>query len=143
MIEININKDVGSYEAKLIWQFTARQTICVAIAAPLCWFIYKHASPVLSGDAAGFLMLIPAAIAFLFGWRKPYGMPMEKFIESVFVNMVLAPSHRKYKTENVHEKAFAVLEQHAKDAEVAENSERKLKTSGKKPRYKVSSEAVM
>lgn len=143
MIEININKDVGSYEAKLIWQFTARQTICVAIAAPICWFIYKNAAPVLSGDTAGFLMLIPAAIAFLFGWRKPYGMPMEKFIESVFVNMALAPSHRKYKTENVHEKAFAVLEQHALEVAVSENPQSNKKTKEKKPRYKVSSDAVM
>lgn len=97
-IEIKINKDVGSYEAKFIGPFTKRQDICIALAAPACWWIYFGLAPVISKDVAGFLVFIPAVLAALFGWIKPYGMPMERFLRSVFISMFLAPAHRKYKT---------------------------------------------
>ena len=142
MIEIHINKDVGSYEAKLIGPFTARQTICIVIAAPICWALYTLASPYVSPDAAGFLTAIPAGIAWCFGWLKPYGMRTEKFIQSVFINTVIAPTHRKYKTVNVHENAFAILEKHAKELEAAQNEQKKIKKKEKKPKYKVSPDAV-
>ena len=47
-IEIKINKDVGSYEAKFIGPFTKRQDICIALAAPVCWWIYFGLAPVIS-----------------------------------------------------------------------------------------------
>lgn len=145
-IEININKDVGSYDAKLIGPFTARQSICVVIAAPICWAIYTYTAPLLTPDVAGFLTAIPAGIAYLFGWLKPYGMRTEKFVQSVFINMVLAPSHRKYMTVNVHEKAFAVLARHAKKVEEEDsdqtNSKKSKKQAQKKTAYKVSPDAV-
>lgn len=97
-IEIKINKDVGSYEAKFIGPFTKRQDICIALAAPVCWWIYFDLAPIISKDIAGFLVFIPAVLAALFGWVKPYGMPMERFLRSVFISMFLAPAHRKYKT---------------------------------------------
>ena len=161
MIEIHINKDIGSYEPKLIGPLTSRQTICVAIGAPFAWLIYKAASPILTPDAATYLLAIPALFVFAFGWLKPYGMRLEKFIQSVFINMFLAPGNRKYMTENTHEKAFAALERYAKEqaeaealalaqAEAETNSGKaKLKKSikpktkaQKKPRYVVSPEAV-
>lgn len=98
MIEIRINKDVGSYEAKFIGPFTMRQSITLLIALPICYGIYYFVSPLLGVDAAGFLICIPASVAVLFGWIKPYGMPMEKFIRTAWVNNVLAPSRRKYKS---------------------------------------------
>lgn len=139
MIEIRINKDVGSYEAKFIGPLTMRQTICVCIAAPIAYFLYRTLSP-LFPDLAGFFVAIPAGIAWLFGWTKPYGMRCEKFIQSIFVNMFLAPSHRKYKTVNAHEKALAELAQKEEAANAAANQNHKTKQ--KKTRYKVSSSAV-
>ena len=72
-IEIKINKDVGSYEAKFIGPFTKRQDICIALAAPVCWWIYFDLAPIISKDIAGFLVFIPAVLAALFG-RKLGGL---------------------------------------------------------------------
>lgn len=151
-IEIHINKDIGSYEPKLIGPLTARQTLCVAIGAPFAWFIYKTASPVLTPDVATYLLAFPAIFVFAFGWLKPYGMRLEKFIQSVFINMFLAPTNRAYKTVNVHEKVFAILERHAKEQEEAsinaeqeEHSKKAKKQKNKtqkKPRYVISPAAV-
>lgn len=140
MIEIRVNKDVGSYEAKLIGPFTARQTVCVCIAAPFCWFIYHIASPVVSSDVAGFFMALPAAVAWLFGWTKPYGMRAEKFLQSVWVNMVLAPTHRKYKTVNIHEQMFAAVENIPDPVKAVKRRDHIKKK--KSEHYKVSPEAV-
>ena len=150
MIEIHINKDIGSFEPKLIGPLTARQTVCVAIGAPFAWLIYKIASPILTPDVATYLISIPAVLVFAFGWLKPYGMRLEKFIQSVFINMFLAPSGRKYMTVNVHEKSFAILERYAKEQEEAAVKAEEKSKKGKKPktkaqkktRYVVSSEAV-
>lgn len=143
MIEIQINKDVGSYDAKFIGPFTMRQTVCLCIAAPICWAIYKVLTPIMSLDVAGFFIAIPAGIAFLFGWTKPYGMRPEKFIRSIFVSLVLAPANRKYKTDNSKND---VADPHAVKAEDSQNSEEQDKVISqkpqKKPRYKVSADAV-
>lgn len=98
-MEIKINKDVGSYEPKVVGPFTTRQAVCLMIGIPICIGIYKYGSAILPADAVSFLLLIPAAITWLFGWKKPYGMPMEKFIKSIFMNIILAPRNRIYKTE--------------------------------------------
>lgn len=132
MIEIRINKDIGSYKAKFIGPFTLRQTICVCLAAPVCWFIYSRASGFLTVDAAGFITAIPAFAAWLFGWCKPYGIPMERFLKSAFVSAVLAPSVRKYRTVNRQERALAVLEE----------ADARSKKKSKKTKYKISKEAV-
>lgn len=152
MIEIHINKDVGSYEAKFIGPFTMRQTFCVAIAAPVCWYIYKTLSPIVSSDAAGFIMFLPAVVAWVFGWTKPYGMRPEMFVRSIFINMVLAPAIRKYKSaDNLNDVVYSLEEQAlidkenggisvlAAEPEVVSSSTKK---SSRKPRYKVSKEAV-
>lgn len=103
-MEIKINKDVGSYTPKVIGPFTTRQAVCLLIGAPVCIAIYKYASAYLPADAVSFLLIIPAAITWLFGWVKPYGIPMEKFLKSTFVNLILAPGNRIYKTELQKEK---------------------------------------
>lgn len=133
MIEIHINKDVGSYDAKFIGPFTMRQTVCIVIAAPICWLIYKVTSPVVSGDVAGFFMAIPAAIAWMFGWLRPYGMRTEKFVQSVFITMMLAPANRKYKTRDAYDESELDTETKPESGKASKN---------KKPRYKVSPDAV-
>jgi hypothetical protein len=149
MVEIRITKEIGNYDPKFLGPFTLRQTICVVIAAPICYFIYNTFSPVMTPDAAGFFCAIPGAIAALFGWIRPYGMRTEKFIQSVFINMVIAPSHRKYKTVNEHEELLkkhdaedweAQLEAIPKTREGRKQRKALLRTQKKK--YKRSSEAI-
>ncbi len=103
MVEMRITKEIGNYKPRVVGPLTFRQLVCVGIAAPFCYFIYKYLSPHLTRDVAGFFCILPAAVAGLFGWCHPYGMNTEEFIRSVFINIFLAPSHRKYKTENQFE----------------------------------------
>lgn len=100
-MEIQINKDIGAFAPKLVGPFTARQTISMAIAAPICYGIYSLAVPLgLQKDVVGFLVLIPAGLGFLFGWYKPYGIPLERFLKTAFISAFVAPTYRKYVTVN-------------------------------------------
>jgi len=139
MIEIRITKEIGNYEAKFLGPFTLRQVICIGIGAPVCFLIYKTLSPIMTTDLAGFFCAIPGAIAALFGWVRPYGMKTEKFIQSIFVNMVLAPSHRIYKSKNYHESALEMIEE-AYVTEKEEAADVKKATPTKK-KYKLSEKA--
>ncbi len=126
MIEIRINKDVGAYEPKLISVFTARQTLSLLIAAPFCYGIYRLAAPLgVPTDVVGFLCFIPAIIGFLFGWYKPFGLPLERFLRTAFISIFVAPTHRKYITVNTIQ------------PEVTEEA-----TPAAKKKYKCSPEAV-
>lgn len=148
MIEITLIKDIGSYESKVLGPLTFRQLICVALAAPIGWGLYTKLSPMLSRDLAGFFVMVPASVAYLFGWYRPYGMRFETFLRSVFVNTVLAPSHRKYRTVNRQEESIRYLsELNAlyEQAGMTENPPAIQKPSRhrKIPKYKVSRNAVL
>lgn len=101
-IEIKIPKEINRYEAKAVGPFTLRQLICLLICLPICVGIFLLAKPYVGYDIAGFFVLPPAGIAFLFGWYKPYGLKFEKYIKTMFVNSFIAPSKRAYKTENFY-----------------------------------------
>lgn len=137
-MEIQINKDVGSYEPKIIGPFTTRQAVCLMIGVPVCIGIYKYGSAFLPADAVSFLLLIPAAITWLFGWMKPYGMPMERFVKSIFVNMILAPGNRSYKTEQTHEKLSSYCAQTELQKEQKVSSHR----ANKSQKYKRSPDGI-
>lgn len=118
MVEMRITKEIGNYKPRVVGPLTFRQLVCVGIAAPFCYFIYKFLSPHVTRDLAGFFCILPAAVAALFGWYHPYGMNTEEFIRSVFVNIFLAPSHRKYKTEN----QFELIEEKLAEEDAAPKS---------------------
>lgn len=100
MIEVRIPKELDHYEAKVIGPFTLRQMVSLACALPIGVLIFNLAKGYVGLETAGFLCLIPAGVAYLFGWAKPYGMKFEVFLRSVLISTVLAPSKRKYKTAN-------------------------------------------
>ena len=132
-MEIKINKEVNSFEPKVIGPFTIRQAVCVFLAVPICLWFYKKGSAFLPSDIVDFLLLIPAAITWLFGWKKPYGMPMEKFLKSIFVNVILASGNRIYKTEK--QLSFA-------DTELRREQKTSLHKAKKSPTYKRSPDGV-
>lgn len=145
MVEMRITKEIGNYKPRVVGPLNFRQLICVGIAAPACYFIYKYLSPHITRDLAGFFCILPAAVAGLFGWYHPYGMNTEQFIRSVFVNIFLAPSHRKYKTENQFELIGEKLLQEENEKPAAregENSPKMPDKSSKAPKYKRSKLAV-
>lgn len=136
MIEIKIPKEINRYEAKFIGPFTLRQSVCLLIALPTCVVLYNALIAVAPSDVAMFICLIPAGIAFLFGWFKPYGMKLEVFLRTVFISAFVAPTKRKYCTENFYSK---IVEQIRKEEEEA-NSKTKAGRSGKK--YRRSKDAI-
>lgn len=108
-IEIKIPKEITQYEAKFVGPFTLRQTVCVGICMPTCIGIYNGLSPLLGSNTAGYFCILPAGAAFLFGWYKPYGMKFEQFVRSAFINNVLAPNKRKYRTENLYDNIHKMI----------------------------------
>lgn len=138
-IEIKITKELGNYKPKLIGPLTARQALCLVIAAPIAIQIYTKLGDIVTKDVAGFFVFPIAAIAWFFGWREPYGMPAEKFLKSIFVNVLLAPQHRKYKIENTYE----TLTKIGKEIEKKEDrTEDKVKKKEKDDKYRISLKAI-
>ena len=138
-IEIKITKELGNYKPSLIGPFTARQTVCLVIAVPLAMQVYSILSPLVTKDVAGFFVFPIAAAAWLFGWKEPYGMPAEKFLKSIFVNVLLAPQHRKYKISNTYEELIKLGKGLEKKEEDIEG---KPKKKEKPDKYRVSLKAI-
>lgn len=131
MLEIRVTKEIRDFEPKVIGPFTFRQLICLGIGSPIVYFILKYFSPLVTVDIAAFLCFPVAAIAYLIGWYEPYGMKTEKFVRSIFINRILAPAHRKYKTVNTHEaliQELTELESYLSDSTAPEVS-----VTGQKP----------
>lgn len=103
MIEIKIPKEVTKFEPKLIGPFTVRQSVVLLIIVPIISIIYMQLSKQLDSTICAYLCVPIAAIGALFGWIKPYGLPFEKYLKSVFIGSVLAPAVRVYKTENYYD----------------------------------------
>lgn len=138
MIEVKIPKEINTYEAKLIGPFTARQTIALAIALPACVILYNSLGKVLPIDTVVGVLFIPGGLAFLFGWFKPYGMHFEQFMSKVFISAFVAPSKRKYKTENY----YTILADQIEKAELEEASKAVGKKTQKK-KYRRSKDAIL
>ena len=128
MIEVHIPKDLDHYEAKFFGPFTLRQSICILIAVPLGILLFNATKGELGRTTAGYICLLPATIAFLFGWLKPFGMKFELFLRSVFINTVLAPSKRKYKTTNYYKMLMSQL---SEEEPLAVSKGKKVKTKAK------------
>lgn len=98
MIEARIpTNTVSDYKSKFLFGLTGKQVICVGITAVLIYLDFHFLSPYI-GDLCVVLAAIPAAAAAAFGWLCPYGMPFEQYLQSVLLQALLAPKHRKAKT---------------------------------------------
>ena len=139
MIEIKIPKEINRYEAKAIGPFTLRQLICLVICLPICVGLFMFTKPYIGTDLAGFLVLLPASVAYLFGWYKPYGMKFEVYLRSVFVNTFLAPNRRLYKTENFYSNLLKEIEKN----DAAESSSSGEKNRRPRKKYKRSKDAIL
>ncbi len=101
-IEIKVTKELGNFEPKFIGPFTARQSIIFGTCGAAAIGLYKIASTFLPGSMAWYACLPPAGIALLFN-TPFYGMRFEQFLQSIFVNVFLAPTNRRYRSENTME----------------------------------------
>lgn len=140
-IEIKIPKEINKYEAKFIGPFTLRQTVSLGICLPVGVGIFILLKPYVGSDLAGFLVVPPAAIGYLFGWYKPYGMKFEKYLQTAFINSFLAPAKRLYKTENYYSQVLAEIKKDD-EAELATQISSNKKKKAKKLKYKRSKLAI-
>lgn len=100
MIEVPILKDIRSYETYLIGHFTTRQLICGGIAIGGAYLVYYAQKLMGIEEPVKALMLVAAVPGAAFGWVKPYGLKLEKFLKTAFIDNFIAPKVRPYKIEN-------------------------------------------
>ena len=98
-IEKIIPKDTRQFKPKLISFFTTRQTLCMIPAGAMGLILFFGIGDAATTEVKLFIMTVFAVPLILIGWYQPYGLPFEKFLQTVFVSMVLAPKYRKYKTK--------------------------------------------
>jgi hypothetical protein len=101
MIDRKIPRDISKYETKLMLGFTTRQIVIgapgIALAVAV-YFLLKNEI----GDSALFLALLSAAPFLAFAAYKPLGMPLEQFLKTAMLPLLLAPANRRYQTENTY-----------------------------------------
>ena len=102
MIEAQIPKDIRKYESKLVGPFTLRQLICFLIGCGCAFLGYKIIGPIFGSDNSVTVAFFLAIPAIAFGWVKPYGMTLEKFLQTALISNFIAPKHRKYKIKNAY-----------------------------------------
>ena len=101
MIEIEMNKDVRTFEPKIMGPFTRRQLISLVIAA-------AYAGPIaiaVPGDPMMKVLLgcILAIPAILCGFIDILGMPLLQFITYCVIPSLINPKVRKFKSETSYE----------------------------------------
>lgn len=138
-VELKVTKEVGNYESKVFFGLTLRQMLSLIVAAPVVWFLYSKLSPYLSRESLGFVCMTFGLIPCAFGFIKPYGMPTEKFLKSIFINRILAKQYRTYETVNIFEKALKEADEKSKENE---NSSGKSAKKDKAIKYRISPEAI-
>lgn len=106
-IEREIPKDINKYKAKFLGPLTVRQTVCFIPAAIIGIGFVMLTKDYLPQDACFLIAMFLAAPLILCGILNVNGLPFEKFVQTVFVSVVLAPKHRVYKTVNLYEKALS------------------------------------
>ena len=108
MIGAPIPQDILKYEAKLVGNFSARETIIYGSGMAVAALVALKVLPKYLGT--DIKIYIATAIIFLFfawGKAKPYGQPLEKVIFPILEDNVFKPSVRikSYEREE-HERAF-------------------------------------
>lgn len=166
MVEVNIPNNIHEYKPKFMLGLTGKQMLCIVLTAGLILLDFKFLKPYI-GDLAVAVAAVPAFFAACFGWVTPYGMPFEKYLQSVLFQAVLAPKCRRARSvadsfvipcdkyyEPIPDSAVSaeVLECVTQvrealgivsDEEDSDRKGRKSKTSSKKPRYRKSKMACL
>lgn len=104
-------KDIGSYEAKLIGPLTSKQTIILAPGIAIAVLVGLGLNSLHTLDVVSIFIICGLIITpfGVFAKAKPYGMKLEDFLKAYYKYHYLAPSIRKYKTETFDDVVFAKL----------------------------------
>jgi hypothetical protein len=142
MVKIKIPKEIRQYETKLVGPFTARQTVCLVIAALLSGglaIVLKYGfNMAISWDY--FIPIIVICMAFT---AKPYGQKFEDYALDFIIDNFFAPPKRKYTTENYYQKISKpyidpnpVVELDEKGKPIKKKKKKQSKPKKKKSMYK-------
>lgn len=151
MIEVQIPKDVSVYESPLVGPLTARQTICVAVAAAVEYAYYmviKTLGINLSMDTAICIGLFFAVPILYMAVGKPYGMRPEVYIYYYLIPSLLSNKDRPYVTKLTYDVMLEEIEAR-KEAEIQKKSngkqpsKNKTNTEKKKKRKVTSKQDIM
>ena len=128
MIEIEMNKDVRTFEPKIMGPYTRRQLISLVIAA-------AYAGPIaiaVPGDPMMKVLLgcILAIPAILCGFIDILGMPLLQFITYCVIPSLINPKVRKFKSETSYEMYWQQLK-----AVSSKSKKEKDKPTSKKVTY--------
>lgn len=134
MLDIEIPKDIREYEPKVVGSFTTRQVFCLVGIALVLMLTTSIERNLLHFTQMTYIPAFPfCGIIGLIGWgNQLVGMPIERYLQLIFINAVLAPKHRPYVTHN-----YMVMEFDKIKAETQEKSDKKVTPVPKKlpPEY--------
>lgn len=99
-MQVPVYKELSGFQPKIVGPFTLRQFCAVVACVPICYGIVMYLRPLVGMDLTAFALAIPAVIAYLFGWTRPYGMTIEKFAVMYVKTRLLPPNKRKFVIEN-------------------------------------------
>lgn len=99
-MEIKTNKDITDYEANVFMGLSMRQTVLgiagVIVIAVAYFLTYNR----MNENLASWLAIGLGLPCFLFGFVKPHGLKLEKFIAVWFSCCFLSHPYRKFIAEN-------------------------------------------
>ena len=138
MIEVQVPKDVSTYESPLIGPLTARQAVCVAAAAAVEYIYYLVISTLklnLTMNTIVCLGMVFAVPILYMAIVKPYGMRPETYIYYYFIPSLLAPNDRPYATKPTYETMLDIIE-HIEQENEQKNGNNTKNKNGQKPKKK-------
>ena len=100
MIEREILTDIKEYDPKFIGPLTLRQVVCIGGGSLLAVPAFFGLRQIFT-DSASALMAIAIGLPFFICVKKPYGVPMEKFVIKLIKMFLLCPKERRYKCNNI------------------------------------------
>lgn len=131
MIEVRIPKEIREYKAKVAFNLTFRQLVCVVISLAICVPLYIYGKNYINEEVLGYLIMIIAVPIMLIGFFNYNQMNFETFIR-VYMQMMINPQKRPYQEMPVYaEIRDKYLSDQRRDILDRINPKRKKEGSGK------------
>jgi hypothetical protein len=99
MLQVEIRKDITEYQEKIIAGLSLRQLAYGSAAVVVgigSFFLLKQLG--MRMEDAGFIVILASAPLFAFGFVRPEGEPLEKYLGRMF-RYSFFPKRRVYKTD--------------------------------------------
>lgn len=120
MLEVPILKEIRDYETKLVGPLSFRGLICSGAAIIGAYGIYSIQKLMGIAEPEGFLCFLGALPGGAFMVIKPYGLKLEVYLKTAFIDTVMAPKKRPYCIENPY---YELLKQCEEDNSYSDNED--------------------